>query len=309
MAAKKSCNAVCFKDERKKEDPLSMEIQRQCEGTKNDHEVQKTSTRNPEKENLIIFHSVEEGEENKKAKVFFSVPVHARNMTMRVRRPLKGTLRKKIRSHATPSKKVKNTREPNCFLRSCAREKLNQAEKGTKYDHEGQKTSKRNLEKENPIARHSVEEGTKYDHEGQKTSKRNLEKENPIARHSVEEGEEHKRTKLFLRSCAREKLNQAEKGTKYDHEGQKTSKRNLEKENPIARHSVEEGEEHKRTKLFLRSCAREKLNQAEKGTKYDHEGQKTSKRNLEKENPIVRHSVEEGEENKRTKLFSPFPCT
>ncbi|KAG5193888.1 hypothetical protein JEQ12_020249 [Ovis aries] len=99
MAAKKSCNAVCFKDERKKEDPLSTEIQRQCEGTKNDHEVQKTSTRNPEKENLIICHS--------------------------------------------------------------------------------------------------VEEGTKYDHEGQKTSKRNLEKENPIVRHSVEEGEEHKRTKLF----------------------------------------------------------------------------------------------------------------
>ena len=32
MAAKKSCNAVCFKDERKKEDPLSTEIQRQCEG-------------------------------------------------------------------------------------------------------------------------------------------------------------------------------------------------------------------------------------------------------------------------------------
>ena len=45
------------------------------------------------------------------------------------------------------------------------------------------------------------------------------------------------------------------------------------------------------------------------GTKYDHEGQKTSKRNLEKENPIVRHSVEEGEEHKRTKLFSPFLCT
>ena len=32
MAAKKSCNAVCFNDERKKEDPLSTEIQRQCEG-------------------------------------------------------------------------------------------------------------------------------------------------------------------------------------------------------------------------------------------------------------------------------------
>ena len=132
MAAKKSCNAVCFKDERKKEDPLSTEIQRQCEGkmipstlpmlfvdfaaqvlytalawhksphqptslfheislpiqflcsflktsnlpfvftgTKDDHEVQKTSTRNPEKEYLIICHSIEEGEENKKAKVFF----------------------------------------------------------------------------------------------------------------------------------------------------------------------------------------------------------------------------------------------
>ncbi|XDA91006.1 hypothetical protein R6Z07F_020242 [Ovis aries] len=55
--------------------------------------------------------------------------VKARNMTMRVRRPLKGTLRKKIRSYATPSKKVKNTREPNCFLRSCAREKLNQSRK------------------------------------------------------------------------------------------------------------------------------------------------------------------------------------
>ncbi|KAM7225334.1 LOW QUALITY PROTEIN: hypothetical protein CapIbe_023311 [Capra ibex] len=55
--------------------------------------------------------------------------VKARNMTVRVRRPLKGTLRKKIRSYATPSKKVKKTREPNCFLRSCAREKQNQSRK------------------------------------------------------------------------------------------------------------------------------------------------------------------------------------
>uniref|UniRef100_A0AC11C3T7 Uncharacterized protein n=1 Tax=Ovis aries TaxID=9940 RepID=A0AC11C3T7_SHEEP len=55
--------------------------------------------------------------------------VKARNMTMRVRRPLKGTLRKKIRSYATPSKKVKKTREPNCFLRSRVREKLNQSRK------------------------------------------------------------------------------------------------------------------------------------------------------------------------------------
>uniref|UniRef100_A0A8C0AI88 Spermatid nuclear transition protein 3 n=1 Tax=Bos mutus grunniens TaxID=30521 RepID=A0A8C0AI88_BOSMU len=41
--------------------------------------------------------------------------VKARNMTMRIRRPLKGTLRKKIRSYATQSKKVKKTRKPNCF--------------------------------------------------------------------------------------------------------------------------------------------------------------------------------------------------
>ncbi|XP_052519783.1 spermatid nuclear transition protein 3-like [Budorcas taxicolor] len=56
--------------------------------------------------------------------------VKARNMTTRVRRPLKGTLRKKIRSYATPSKKVKKPREPNSFLHSCACEKLNQSRKG-----------------------------------------------------------------------------------------------------------------------------------------------------------------------------------
>uniref|UniRef100_A0ABI0P563 Uncharacterized protein n=1 Tax=Bos taurus TaxID=9913 RepID=A0ABI0P563_BOVIN len=49
-AAKKSSNAVCFKGERTKEDPLSTEIQRQCEGTEYDHEGQKTSKRNLEKE-------------------------------------------------------------------------------------------------------------------------------------------------------------------------------------------------------------------------------------------------------------------
>ena len=38
------------------------------------------------------------------------------NITMRVRRPLKGTLRKKIRSYATQSRKVKKTRKPNCFF-------------------------------------------------------------------------------------------------------------------------------------------------------------------------------------------------
>ena len=34
---------------------------------------------NLEKENPIICHSVEEGEENKKSILFFSVPVHVRN--------------------------------------------------------------------------------------------------------------------------------------------------------------------------------------------------------------------------------------
>ena len=51
-------------------------------------------------------------------------------ITMRVRRPLKGTLRKKIRSYATQSKKVKKTRKPNCIFCSCARKKLNQSRKG-----------------------------------------------------------------------------------------------------------------------------------------------------------------------------------
>jgi hypothetical protein len=54
----------------------------------------------------------------------------AGNMTMRVRRPLKGTLRKKIQSYGTQSKKVKKTRKPICFFCSCARKKLNQSRKG-----------------------------------------------------------------------------------------------------------------------------------------------------------------------------------
>ena len=51
-------------------------------------------------------------------------------ITMRVRRPLKGTLRKKIQSYATQSKKVKKTRKPNCLFCSCARKKLNQSREG-----------------------------------------------------------------------------------------------------------------------------------------------------------------------------------
>uniref|UniRef100_A0AC11BL96 Uncharacterized protein n=1 Tax=Ovis aries TaxID=9940 RepID=A0AC11BL96_SHEEP len=65
--------------------------------------------------------------------------VKARNMTTRVRRPLKGTLRKKIRSYATPSKKVKKTRKPNCFLHSCARKKLNQSRKRYKNTSQNQR--------------------------------------------------------------------------------------------------------------------------------------------------------------------------
>uniref|UniRef100_A0A8C2S1Y0 Uncharacterized protein n=1 Tax=Capra hircus TaxID=9925 RepID=A0A8C2S1Y0_CAPHI len=69
----------------------------------------------------------------------------ARNMTMRVRRPLQGTLRKKIRSYATQLKKVKKTREPNCFLRSCAREKRNQSRK--RYQNMSQSQRRRQNQK------------------------------------------------------------------------------------------------------------------------------------------------------------------
>ncbi|KAB0345432.1 hypothetical protein FD754_022358 [Muntiacus muntjak] len=37
-------------------------------------------------------------------------------MTMRVRRPLQGSLRKEIRSYGPQLKKVKKTRRPNCFF-------------------------------------------------------------------------------------------------------------------------------------------------------------------------------------------------
>ncbi|CAI9181251.1 unnamed protein product [Rangifer tarandus platyrhynchus] len=75
--------------------------------------------------------------------------VKARNMTMRVRRPPQGTFRKKIRSYATQSTKPKKTRKANRFFSGCGR---------TKYDHEGQKTSTRDLQKENPIVCHSIDE-------------------------------------------------------------------------------------------------------------------------------------------------------
>ena len=54
----------------------------------------------------------------------------ALNLTMRVRRCIKGTLRKIIFLYATQSKKVKKTGNPTYFFCSCARKKLNQSQKG-----------------------------------------------------------------------------------------------------------------------------------------------------------------------------------
>ena len=54
------------------------------------------------------------------------------------------------------------------------------------------------------------------------------------------------------------------------------------------------------SKLILFSCL--------SSTKYDHESQKISKRNVEKENLIICHSVEEGEGNNKNKLFFLFLC-
>ena len=56
----------------------------------------------------------------------------ARNMSMRVRRTLKGTLRKKIRSYDTQSKNVKRTRKPNFFSVPVHVRNGIKTEKGTK---------------------------------------------------------------------------------------------------------------------------------------------------------------------------------
>ncbi|XP_020770218.2 spermatid nuclear transition protein 3-like [Odocoileus virginianus] len=55
--------------------------------------------------------------------------VKARNMTMRVRRPLQVTFRKKIRSYATQSTKPKKTRKANRFFSRCGRKKSNRSRK------------------------------------------------------------------------------------------------------------------------------------------------------------------------------------
>ena len=51
----------------------------------------------------------------------------ARNMTMRVRRPIKETFGSKIQLYATQSKKVKKTGKPTYFFCPCACKKLNQS--------------------------------------------------------------------------------------------------------------------------------------------------------------------------------------
>ena len=136
---------LCFKGERTKEDPLSTEIQRQCEGKmipsmpptfsidfaaqdlytalachKSPHQPTSLFMKSPLQLRCYTFSS----------KLIPFSCLKAWNMTMRVRRPLKGTLRKKIRSYATQSKKVKKTRKPNCFFYSCAHKQLNHSRKG-----------------------------------------------------------------------------------------------------------------------------------------------------------------------------------
>ena len=55
--------------------------------------------------------------------------------------PLKWTLRKKIRSCATQSKKVKKTENPNFFFCSSARRKLNQSREGYQNMRQSQRRS------------------------------------------------------------------------------------------------------------------------------------------------------------------------
>ena len=60
-------------------------------------------------------------------------------MTMKVRRPLKVALSKKIRSYAMQSKKVKTTRKSNCFFCSCAPKKLIKLKRVPKYEADSKK--------------------------------------------------------------------------------------------------------------------------------------------------------------------------
>jgi len=141
---------VCFNGAWTKEDPLSTEIQRQCEGKmipsilpafSIDFAAQDLYTvlachKSPHQPTSLFRKSPFQLRcYNLSSKLIPFSCLSRHGITMRVRRPLKGTLRMKIRSSATQSKKVKETRKPNCFFFFfcfCARKKLNQSRKGTK---------------------------------------------------------------------------------------------------------------------------------------------------------------------------------
>ena len=116
MAAKKSCNAVCFNDERKKEDPLSTEIQRQYEGKMTpstlrmlfiDFAAQVLYTtlswhKSPHQP-TSLFHEISLPTQFLCSFLKVSnlpLPLQAQKTTMRFRRPLQGTLKMKIWSYA-----------------------------------------------------------------------------------------------------------------------------------------------------------------------------------------------------------------
>ncbi|XP_055263297.1 spermatid nuclear transition protein 3-like [Moschus berezovskii] len=85
-------------------------------------------TRKPQKPRRVAtwFASRMKGRKTTGCQQRYRGSMKARNMTMRVRRHLQGTLRKKTRSYATQSKKVKKTRKPNWFFCSCEFKTLNQ---------------------------------------------------------------------------------------------------------------------------------------------------------------------------------------
>ena len=148
MAAKKSCNAATFKDERKKE-LLSTELQRQCEGKMTpsmlpmlfiDFAAQVFYTtpawhKSPHQP-TSLFHEISLPIQFLCSFLKTSnlpLPLQARKMTMRFRRPLQGALKKKIQSYATQLKKVKKKRKPKCFFFSVPVHARNwiKAKKGT----------------------------------------------------------------------------------------------------------------------------------------------------------------------------------
>ena len=146
---------MCFKDERTNEDPFYTEIQGQCEG-KIISSVLPTFSMEFAGQNLytalacqkpssahIPFHEISLPTQMlypflKTNTLLLSFK--AWNMTMRVRRPLKGTSRMKIRSYATHSKKGKETRKPNSFFCSSACKTLNQSRKGYQYMRKSKRT-------------------------------------------------------------------------------------------------------------------------------------------------------------------------